>query len=36
VLSPDQLVGETIGPIVDEPGLPLLDINEYEAHNVPR
>jgi hypothetical protein len=32
----DKLVGETIGPLVGELGLPMPDINEYEVHNVLR
>jgi hypothetical protein len=32
----DQLVGESIGPIAGELGLPMPDISEYEVHNLLR
>jgi len=32
----DRLVGETIGPIAGELGLPMPDISEYEVHNLLR
>ncbi len=30
----DRLVGEAIGPIAGELGLPLPDISEYQVHNL--
>jgi hypothetical protein len=32
----DHLVGGAIGPIVDELGLPMPNITEYEVHNLLR
>jgi hypothetical protein len=32
----DKLVGEAIGPLVGELGLPMPDISEYQVHNLLR
>jgi hypothetical protein len=32
----DRLVGENVGPIAGELGLPLPEITEYEVHNILR
>ena len=32
----DQLVGQSIGPIAGELGLPMPDVTEYEVHRVLR
>jgi hypothetical protein len=32
----DKLVGDVIGPLVAELGLPMPDISEYEVHNLLR
>jgi hypothetical protein len=32
----DKLVGDAIGPLVGELGLPMPDISEYEVHNLLR